>query len=147
MNKASRKKREYTTQSGHIVKLTTNQKSYADIKLANPDLSLVQVAKQSYPNANDDTARQIVNVNEKNKDIAIYSEEQSNKAILTVVELMDSTKDDIRFKAATDILDRTHGKAVQRQITQNTNTNLNVEVSEELAQNFTEFLKQQTQQG
>jgi len=142
--KASNKKYKVVTKSGVVVRLTEAQKSYADTKLANPKMSLSTVAKEAYPGAKDNTISQIVNMNEKNKDIAIYSDEQSNKAIRTVVELMDDDKADIRYKAATDILDRTYGKAVQKAVTQNTNYNIDVTASKELADNFEAFLKANT---
>lgn len=141
---SSNKKYKVITKSGVIVQLTKAQKRYADEKIANPDKPLVASARVAYPNQNEDTLRQQVQANEKNLDITIYSDEQSSKAALTVVELMDSNKEDVRFKAATDILDRTHGKSIQRQQTQNTNLNLNLEVSKELGDNFTEFLKSKT---
>lgn len=142
--KLSQKKHKVVTKSGRIVNLTHAQKAYADGKLAHPDKSLIAVAKEAYPNAKDNTLSQLVNHNEKNKDISIYSSQQAHKASLTVVELMDSKKEDVRFRAATDILDRTYGKATQKQVTQNTNINLNIEASKELSDDFTAYLKAKT---
>lgn len=142
--KGSNKKYKVVTKSGTVVMLTNAQKLYADTKLANPTMSLNKVAKVAYPNQKRDTLSQQAQANEKNKDISIYSEEQANRAMVTVVELLDSKKDDMRYRAATDILDRTYGKSVQKQITQNTNVNVNIEASKELADNFTEFMRQST---
>lgn len=146
MAQASKKKYKVKTPSGNIVKLTKQQKKYADEKLAHPDKPLIEIAQEVYTNASKATASQIVNQNEKNKDISIYSEEQVNRAALTVVEIMNNPKsrDETRLKAADSVLDRAIGKPKQVTETHSTNLNLNVEASQKLADSFTEFLKQQT---
>lgn len=112
---ASKKKDEYTTKSGAKVYLTRQQKDYADSKLtAKPGTPLTAAAREAYPNAGQDTLRQIVNANERNKDVAIYTSEQVTKAKKKVIELVDSQREDIALRASVDVLDREHGKAVQQ---------------------------------
>lgn len=142
--KASNKKRPVVTKSGRIVMLTPSQKAYADAKLLNPNKSLLTVAAMAYPNQKPTTLSQQIQQNEKNQDIRIYNDEQFNKAALTVVELLDSSKEDVKFRAATDILDRTYGKATQKVQSNTTNTNINIEASKELADQFQAYLKQNT---
>ena len=143
----SNKKYEYKTHSGVVVMMTKAQKRYADLKLSKPDETLVAIAREAYPNQKPDTLRQQAQANEKNKDITIYTEEQSNKAVLTIAELMEDKKPDVRHRAAVDVLDRTYGKATTRTEVQNLNLNINVEADMALSKDFTAFLKQKTVQS
>lgn len=120
--RASNKKYKVTTPRGTVVYLTKQQKAYADLKLANPNQSLNKIARQAYPNITDpNTANQAVQHNENNKNIQIYTDEQVNNAKLTIAELSTSAKrEETRLNASKDILDRTEGKAITRQVTHNT---------------------------
>lgn len=101
--------------SGAVVKLTPNQKAYADTKLENPNMPLTEVVKRAYPNVKDsNVASTIAALNDKNKDLQIYTGEQVNKAKKRIVELIDSEREDISLRASVDVLDREHGKAVQQ---------------------------------
>ena len=111
----SRQKKAYPTKQGTVY-LTDNQKEYADLKSARPKDSLVTIAAEAYPNANYDSLRQIVNKNEQNTNIALYSDEQVAVARNTVYEIASNkeSKDRDRLAASFDILDRNLGRAIQR---------------------------------
>lgn len=82
----------------------------------------------------------------------LYLQKHRNLAKKTKLELLQyATKNMDKLGYASlgntiseQILDRIDGKPIQTQQTTNTNINLNIEGSKELADNFTEFLKQNT---
>jgi len=127
---ASKKKHKHITKSGVVVELTPQQKAYADAKLqAKAGTPLIASAKQAYPNAGYDTLRQIVAQNEKNQSIAIYSNEQLNRAKTRVVELVESDREDIALRASQDILDRTEGKPIQKQEITQKSVSISIDLS------------------
>lgn len=68
----------------------------------------------------------------------IYLQEHVNKAKETIVSLMDSDKDETRFKASEAILDRELGKATQRIEQHTTGVTLTIDLTSALAQTATE---------
>jgi hypothetical protein len=62
------------------------------------------------------------------------------KNIVAIASDID-VKAETRLKANQDILDRTIGKAIQKTEVKQENINLNIEASQELADNFAEYLK------
>lgn len=62
----------------------------------------------------------------------IYLQEHVNRARNTVVELLNSEKDDIRLRASTDILDRNLGKATQKIEQTTTGITLNIDLTSAL---------------
>lgn len=60
----------------------------------------------------------------------IYLEKHIDKARTTMVTLLDAEKDDIKLRAATDILDRTQGKAVQTTEVRGTVLTLNIDLTQ-----------------
>jgi hypothetical protein len=67
-----------------------------------------------HPTATDVTARTNAHKLLNKPEAQIYLQKHIDKASSTIVTLLDSEKDDIRLRSATDILDRSHGKATQR---------------------------------
>ena len=127
---ASQKKITVITQDGTPVQLTPNQKAYADGKLQAPHgTSLIKIAAEAYPNAKQSTLSQIVNQNEKNKSIALYSNEQVEEAKKTVYGLLKSEKDTVKLAAAQDILDRNIGKAIQRTEVASTSLQIGIDLT------------------
>lgn len=94
--------------------LKANSKAILDIIAAQPGINQTQAYKQIHPSASDNTARNNASQLLKKPEAQIYLQKHIDKARSTIVELLDSEKDDIRLRSATDILDRTHGKAVQQ---------------------------------
>lgn len=120
-------------------------KEFLDLLATDPKIDQTEAYLATHKTTNRNTAR-----SEASKTIAkpssqIYLKKHVSMAKRTIVDIaMNSDKDETRLKASQDILDRTDGKAIQKTINQNTNLNLNIEASKELADNFTEFLKSQT---
>ena len=108
---------------GIPIKLTPQQKAYADIKASNPTMPLAEVARRAYPNAKGATPHQIVNQNENNQAIRIYSDEQVKDAKLLIHSIVNNSKskDRDRLTASIDILNREYGTP-----TQNVNVNSKV---------------------
>lgn len=123
-------KQEYTTKKGTVVRLTKQQKDYADLKLANPNAALTDIVKQAYPNAKDSNyASTIAAINEKNQSIQIYTNEQISNAKRRIGQLVHSEREDIALRASQDILDREHGKAVQQVQTESKAITINIDLS------------------
>lgn len=93
--------------------LKTNSKKVLDIIAAQPKRNASAAYKQIHPAASDLTARNNASQLLKKPEAIIYLQAHTDKAISTVVELMDKGKDNVRLAAAQDVLDRTHGKAKQ----------------------------------
>ena len=129
---AIKKKITVVTKDGTEVKLTPQQKAYADIKATNPTMPLSQVARLAYPNANSDTARQLVNQNEQNKNIAIYSNEQVKDAKTLIHSIVNNpkSKDRDRLTASIDILNREYGTPKQVTEVQSTKLILNIDLTQ-----------------
>ena len=62
----------------------------------------------------------------------IYLQEHVDRARNTVVDLLNSEKDDIRLRSATEILDRNLGKSTQRIEQHTTGITLNIDLSSAL---------------
>lgn len=83
----------------------------------------------------------------RNPNVIIYRKKHALMAVKNIVAMASDKRvhEATRLKANIDILDRFDGKAVQRVQSESTNLNINVEASEELNNQFTEFLKGKTQ--
>lgn len=125
---AIKRKITVTSKDGTQVQLTPQQKAYADIKASNPTMSLAQVAKRAYPNAQPNTLRQLVNQNERNTNIAIYSNEQVKDAKTLIHSIVNNpnSKDRDRLTASIDILNREYG--TPRQVVESQSTKLVISV-------------------
>lgn len=124
--------------------LKPKTKAFADKLLVDDKIS----ATQAYIDTHKTENRKVASVNSTNllkkPSVQIYMANHVKKAKRKVIELLDSDKQDIAFKAATDVLDRYYGKAIARTENNNTNLNLNIEASKELADDFTAYLKSKT---
>ena len=113
-------------------KLKHNSKRVLDIIATQKTRNATQAYKQVYPNASDVTAT--VNAHQllKKPTAQVYLQEHVDRAKNTIVELLQSEKDDIRLRSATDILDRNTGKAIQRTENVTTGITLNIDLSSAL---------------
>lgn len=129
--KPRQKKITVITKDGQELQLTPNQKAYADLKAQFPNRSLASIAAEVYPNAQPETVSQIVNQNEKNTSISLYSNDQVNNAKSTVLEIMGdkNNKARDRLTAAFDVMDRNLGKAIQKTEVSSTSLNINIDLS------------------
>lgn len=119
-------------------------KAFADALLADPSKSQTQAYIETHQTNKQKTAVVEASKLIRKPNVRIYMKKHEDKAKKRVYELLDSSKEDIVLKAASDILDRNLGKAVQRAQTENRNINLNLEGSQELSDDFTAYLKAKT---
>ena len=129
---ASKKRIPVVTKDGTTVLLTKQQKQYADLKAQRPHDSLASIATEVYPRANPDTIRQIVNKNEQNKNIALYSDEQVNDAKTLIHQVINNpeSKDRDRLTASFDVLNRKFGTPTQTIQTNTTSVNFSIDLSQ-----------------
>lgn len=113
--------------------LKENSKRVLDIIAGQTKQNATEAYKQVYPNASDVTARNNASQLLKKPSSQIYLQKHIKKARSTVVELMDSKKDDIRLRSAQDVLDREHGRATQRTEVQTTGITLNIDLTTSLS--------------
>lgn len=121
-----------------------NTIAFADALIANPKKSHTQAYLDTHRTTNRNVARSEAAKTIAKPSVQIYLKKHANRAKERMLELVESRKEDIALRASVDILDRTYGKAVQRQQSENTNLNINVEASKELADNFADFMKRKT---
>ena len=112
--------------------LKHNSKQVLDIIASQKKRNATQAYMQVHPNVTPQTAQ--VNASQLlNKPTAIiYLQEHVDRAKSTIVSLLDSEKDDIRLRSATDILDRNTGKAIQRTENVTTGITLNIDLTSSL---------------
>lgn len=126
-------------------KMHPKTQAFADELLNNKKLSPTQAYLNTHITTNRRTANDLASKTLKRPSVQIYMQKHINAARNTIVSLsQDAEREEIRLKASQDILDRTLGKAIQRQVNENTNLNLNVEASQEIKDQFTEFIKNKT---
>lgn len=111
-----------------VTRLKANSKKTLDIIATQKTRNATQAYLQTHPNASYQVA-----LNESSKLLAkpsaqIYLQEHVDRAKSTIVDLLNSDKDDIRLRSATDILDRSTGKAIQRTENVSTGITLNIDL-------------------
>lgn len=118
-------------------RLTAKQKAFADKILANPFITGKQAAQEVYNPQNPHTSEVIAYENLRKPDIMIYLNEHAVEAEKTVYQVMKSSRDlkedsshaTVALRAASDILDRVHGKPTQRTETVSTGVTINIDLS------------------
>ena len=111
--------------------LTRKQKAFADHLLDNPKQSATKAALATYDTDKHYVAKNIASENLTKPNIQLYLDKHIEKAKNRVVELIDSTKEDIALRASDSVLDRSLGKATQRLETQSTVVTLKLDLSGE----------------
>lgn len=116
--------------------LTRKQKAFADYLLNNPKASGTEAIKATYSlgskhgttskRGEELTASVMATENLAKPNILAYMLEKAPEAELRVLQLMRSENEPIALAAAKDVLDRTHGRAVQR--TESTSTSVNIAI-------------------
>lgn len=94
--------------------LKQNSKQVLDVYASQKKKNGTAAYKEVHPTATDVTARTNAYKLLNKPDAQIYLQKHIDKATSTIVTLLDNDKADIQLRAATDILDRTQGKAVQQ---------------------------------
>lgn len=103
--------------------LTAKQKAFADAILANPNASATSAALKAYDTKEYNTAAALASENLGKPNILAYLQDHAIEAEHTVFDVMltskalaeDASHASVALRAASDILDRVHGKAVQKQ--------------------------------
>lgn len=135
-------------------RLTRKQKKFADYLLKNPKSTPKEAAVEAYNQTTDHTYEVIASENMSKPEILSYLNEHDLEAQNTVISVMMNARkkkkhpqfQKLALDSANTILDRVHGKATQRLEANSTVVNLNIEANEQLNQQFTEFLRQSTNQ-
>ncbi len=114
--------------------LKHNSKKVLDIIATQKERNATQAYLEVHPNSSRAVAAINAHTLLKKPEAQIYLQQHIDKAQETIVELMTtSEKDDIRLRAATDVLDRSHGKATQRIEQQTTGVTLTIDLTSALA--------------
>lgn len=109
--------------------LKANSKRILDIIASQPGINQADAYRQVHPTASDNTARNNASQLMKKPEAQIYLQKHIEKAKNTIVELLDSEKDEIRLKSADSILDRSLGKATQRVQVQSEQVSININMT------------------
>lgn len=114
--------------------LKENSKKVLDIIATQKKRNASQAYKEVHPEASDITARANAHQLLKKPEAQIYLQKHIDKAKKTIVELLDTGKDEIKLRSAQDILDREHGKATQKTEVQTTGVTLSIDLTSRLNQ-------------
>lgn len=106
--------------------LKENSKRVLDIIATQKKRDATSAYKEIHPNASQQVARNEASRLLAKPEAQVYLQEHVDRAKNTIVELLNSEKDDIRLRSATDILDRNTGKAIQR--TENISTGITLSI-------------------
>lgn len=101
--------------------LKANSKKILDIIATQKERNQTKAYQAVHPEADVRTAQAMSSLLMAKPEAQIYLKAHIDKATETIVDLMTtSERDDIRLRSAQDVLDRSHGKAIQ-QVNQTTN--------------------------
>ena len=96
-------------------KMKSKTKSFADTLLANPKLSNTEAYIRTHKTTNRKSASVSAAKLLAKPSVSIYMEKHIAKARKRVVDLVDNaSKEEVRLRAAQDVLDRSYGKATYR---------------------------------
>lgn len=115
--------------------LKANSKKVLDIVAGQKKVNATQAYKDIHSGATDRTARSNAYKLMQKPESIIYLQKHTNKAISTIVELMEREhKGETRLRASQDVLDRTHGRAIQQVNTVTTGITLNIDLTSALTE-------------
>ena len=109
--------------------LKVNSKRTLDIIAGQKKRNATQAYKEVHPEAGDVTAQTNAWKLLQKPEAQIYLEEHITKAKNKIVQLVNSEKEDISLRASQDIIDRTSGKATQRQEIMSKNIDIIIDLS------------------
>lgn len=115
-------------------KLKHNSKRVLDIIATQKTRNATEAYLQVHPNVSRATAQALSSELLSKPTAQIYLQEHVDRAKNTILDLLNSEKDDIRLRSATDILDRSTGKAVQRTENVTTGITLNIDLNSALTE-------------
>lgn len=112
--------------------LKANSKKILDVLASQRTRNATEAYLAVHPTAGRATANVNMSNLLKKPEAQIYLETHVDRAKETVVELLDSKKDDIRLRSATEILDRNLGKSTQRVEQHTTGVTLSIDLTSAL---------------
>lgn len=128
-----------------VSKLTKKDKAFLDKLIADDKINQTDAYLETHSTTNRNTARANASAVLAKTSSQIYLQKHVDIAKQTIVDIAkNGEKDSDRLKASQDILDRNEGKALQKQISESRNLNINVEANEQLATDFLRFVKATT---
>lgn len=108
-------------------------KAFVNELLADPKLSNTEAYMRTHQTTNRKSASVSASKLLAKPSVSIYLEQQVSKARQRIVHLVNnSNKEDIQLRAAQDILDRSYGKATQRNEVQTANVSINIDLTSAL---------------
>lgn len=124
-------------------------KAFADKLLSDSKISPTQAYIDTHMTENRATASENASKLLRKANVQIYMKKHVKEANRTAVDVMQEARkrkdSSVWQRLAADqaerIMDRALGKPIQRQQTENTNINLNIEANQEISEAFTAFLK------
>jgi hypothetical protein len=113
--------------------LKKNSKDTLDIIAGQTKRNATAAYKETHPTATQKTAQAAVNKLLAKPEAQVYLQEHITKASNRIVELVDNEKPDIALRASQDVLDRSHGKAIQQVNQTTTGVTLVIDLTSSLA--------------
>lgn len=115
--------------------LKANSKKVLDIIAGQKERNATQAYKDVHPNAATTTAAAAANKLLAKPEAQIYLQEHVDRAKQTMVQLLNSDKEEMQYKASQDILDRNLGRAIQQVQTTSVGVQLNIDLTSALPAN------------
>lgn len=112
--------------------LKANSKKTLDIIAGQEKRNATEAYLQTHPNVSRAVAQAQSGKLMAKPEAQIYLKEHVSKASNRIVELVDNEKPDIALRAAQDVLDRSHGKAIQQVNQTTTGVTLNIDLTSSL---------------
>lgn len=120
-------------QDKSLPKLTRKQKAFVDLLIANPKMSATKAVLQTYNVSNNHSAEVVASENLSKPVIMQHLHDNASRAEQTIVNLLESKKEEVKLASAKDILDRVHGKATQKIEQQTTGVALTIDLTSALS--------------
>lgn len=115
--------------------LKANSKKVLDIIAGQKERNATQAYKDVHPGAATTTAAAAANKLLAKPEAQIYLQEHVDRAKQTMVQLLNSDKEEMQYKASQDILDRNLGRAIQQVQTTSVGVQLNIDLTSALPAN------------
>ena len=112
--------------------LKANSKKVLDIIAGQTERNATKAYKHFHPSAATTTAAAAANKLLAKPEAQIYLQEHVDRAKQTIVQLLNSEKEEMQYKASQDILDRNLGKAIQQVQTTSVGVQLNIDLTSAL---------------
>ena len=112
--------------------LKKNSRDTLDIIASQKQRNATKAYMATHPNVSKEVAKVSASALLAKPEAQIYLNEHVDKAKRTIVNLLDSDKEEIQYKSAQDILDRNLGKAVQQIQQQTVGVTLNIDLTSAL---------------